>query len=165
MMSPPMDPFNSKDFQTVNLAGIEDSVLETDQPIGLAYVHYEVTLAVLMKDRILGLMEIGVSKNSYWSCTVFLAAYSGKDAGADIVVLAFHSKTYLNSTIDLVDTFKVLATVRQQMDDQVRKVFCHWPKSMDDHRRSDSGAESSEEHRSTVSAEEKASKYLAMAIK
>ena len=137
----PMDSFKPEDFQTVNLAGIEDSGVETDQPIGLAYVHCEVALAVLMKDRIPRLMEIGVSKGCCWPCTVFLAAYSGKaKAGANVVVSTSHGKTDLNwlfPTSDVEDTSKVLVTVRQQMKDQVQMVFCRWLQSADNQRRSD----------------------------
>ena len=166
-MSRPMDPFKPKNFQTVNLAGIEDSVLETDQPIGLAYVHCEVALAVLMRDRILGLMEIGVSKNCCWPCMVFLAAYSGKEnAGANVMVSASHGKTYPNwlfPTSDTEDTSKVLVTVRQQMDDEIQRVFCDWLKTVDDHRRSDSGAEPPEEHKLIVSDEEFENEHIDLA--
>ena len=166
-MSPPMDPFKPGNLQTANLAEIQDSVLETDQRIGLAYLHCEVALAVLMKGRIPGLMEIGVSKDCRWPCTVFLTAYSEREnGGADVTVSASHGKTYSNwlfPTEDVQNTSKVLVAVRQQMDDVVRKVFCHWPKSVDDHRRSDSGAEPPE-HELTVSEEESENIYMNMLL-
>ena len=101
-MQCPLDPFSLKDLKSV-APGIREadittgrdttSRITTNPDEGKAFVHCECALAVAMKDRILGTMEIGVSKDCCWPCPEFLARYSEKRG--KIVVSAIHGKSII----------------------------------------------------------------------
>lgn len=90
-MPRPLDPFTSKDLKNISSVN-RDTDITRGRWEGPAFVYCECALAMIMKDRITYILEIGVSKDCCWPCLQFLGIYS--ETCGRIVVSGTHGKTY-----------------------------------------------------------------------
>ena len=68
VMEPRLELFTVKDLQNVASSGIRPADLVTAREEAEAFVYCECALALMLRHRKLGVMEIGISKDSCWPC-------------------------------------------------------------------------------------------------
>ena len=146
-MQHPLDPFSLKDLKSVAPGIREEDIttgrdttsrITTNSDEGKAFVHCECALAIAMKDRILGTMEIGISKDCCWPCLEFLARYSKKRG--KIVMSATHGKTYHSWLFPAT----VPLEIHDEMEKSAQQEFSRWLLALNNRRTSDSHADSSD---------------------
>lgn len=93
-----MSRFKIQDIiKAVTPSTVRDSDIQNMHPNIEAFVHCECALAVSMRQftSTFESLEIGVSKDCCWPCTVFLMKeYAKETGGGGISLSASHGKTY-----------------------------------------------------------------------
>ena len=147
VIEPQLDLFTVKDLQNVASTGIPVANLVKARDEAEAFVHCECTLALALRDRISGIMEIGLSKDSCWPCLQFLQAFAKKRGG--ILISASHGKTYHSWQFpDILslsrEPFSLLSEAYQLIENSARLEFGTLLSSLDGRRTSDSHADGSD---------------------
>ncbi len=139
VMQPRLDNFSFKDIKSV-APGVRDIDITQGREQFEAFVHCECALAVIMRDRISGPLEIGVSKDCCWPCLQFLSRYSRKPG--DIVVSGTHGKIYRSWMLPP----GIPQDIGRQIEECARQEFLSWLIFLNSRRTSDSHADSDSSH-------------------
>ncbi len=156
-MRTPLDPFTLEDLKSI-APGVRETDITGGRREGEAFVHCECALAVMMRDRVPGTLEIGVSKDCCWPCLEFLGRYS--NIPGKIVVSATHGKTYHSWLFPP----NAPPEISRKMEERARREFVHWFLALNGRRRSYSHAESSDSEHQRDSEEEDELKLLARSL-
>ena len=133
-----MDRFKTQDIKVVTPSTVRDSDIQKMRSGTEAFVHCECALAVAMRQFTSEPLEIGVSKDCWLPCIMFLREYS-KATGGIISLSASPGKTYQSWLFPLEQSH----TIYRKMEDLARDDFISLLHTLDGRRTSDSHAASS----------------------